>query len=107
MGSTQSRRIGHGAAHHAHHVGDADVARNKVDSERHHHVQRHNEHRDAVELDALVLERREEAGTHLQTYREDKQDEAELLDKLEGGGIHLHTEVTDQDATEQYKSGPQ
>ena len=57
LGSTQSGRIGHGTAHHAHHVGNGEVAGNEVDGECHYHVEAHDEHGNAVELDALVLER--------------------------------------------------
>ena len=54
-----------------------------------------------------MLERGEETGTYLQTDGEDEQDEAELLYKLECGGINLHTEMSHQDAAKQDKGGSQ
>ena len=104
---TKSGSVGHGTAHHAHQVGDGDVPRNQVDGECHHDVEAHDEHGDAIEFDALVLERREEAGAYLQTNGEDEQDEAELLDELERRSIDGHAQVADKDAAKQDKGRSQ
>ena len=77
------------------------------DGHGHGHVEEHDEHGDTVELDTLVLERREETGTHLQTDGENEQDEAELLDELERRRIDGHAQMAGQDAAEQHKRCPE
>ena len=103
LGGTQAGRVGHGSREDAHQVGDAHGAHTIIYSHGHGDVERDDEHSQAVEHQAALLERREEAGAHLQSDREDEQDEAKLLNEFDDVGVDGEAQVSGQDAHEQDK----
>ena len=54
-----------------------------------------------------MFKRREKAGTHLKADRENEQDEAKLLDKLECRRINGHAQMANEKAAKQDKGRTQ
>ena len=52
---------------------------------------------------ATLFKRREKAGTHLHTYREDKQDKTEFSQEVESVPLHGITEVLEQNADKEHE----
>ena len=103
---TESRGVRHGARKDADHRGDRRVGHD-MDHVGRRDAQQHDRRRAAHQRHAAVLERREEAGPHLQSDREDEQDETELLDEVAYVVIDRHAEVAEGDAHEQNPGDPQ
>lgn len=113
VGGTQTGRVGDSSVHRAHHHGQAvgiiGVKEQIVAGEHHSHVEQNGAHGQQIELNATLFETLEEAGTHLQAYAEDKENEAEILDERECG-VRLgrcQAQVTGKDAHKQDKADTQ
>ncbi len=118
----KTRRVGHGTIKHAHRHGEtrfvACVEHEEVKHEQRSHIEQHDADGHKVHLDAVLLERLEEARAHLQTNTVDEQYQSEVLDKVEHlgwtgiasvrvGNTHLVVDVSHHDAGEQHERNPQ
>lgn len=64
------------------------------------HAQKDDGRRQHVQLHAAFLERREEAGSHLQADRVDEQNQPELFDEMDQMLVELHPEMAERDSDE-------
>ena len=64
-------------------------------------AQQHDGRGAAHKRDAAVLEGRDEARAHLQTDREDEEDQSELLHEVAYAVVDCHAEVAQEDADEE------
>ena len=107
IGSTEARSVGHGSAERADHHGQIVDGRNDatqavVEDEHHGYVEHDDARRYAIGLQASLLERSEERGSHLQSDAEDEKNESEVLDEGDDFCVLLdvapHEQVASQDA---------
>ena len=104
----ETRRVGHCTAHDSHKLRDGGVAfrtaLQEIDGDRDADIERYGQHRQHVHLYAAFLERGEETGADLHTYRENEEYQSELTQEVQHVAIYRIAEVAKQDADEQNKS---
>ena len=112
-GGTQAGGVGDGTAQHAHHHGQvaAVLARHAVAVVEYQeeqayaaeHVQQYYAHCQHVHRYSAFLETLKEAGTDLQTYAVDKQNQTEVLHESQGGCCSRQSEVSSQNTGKQHE----
>ncbi len=104
---TESRGVGDGAAHDAHHLPDGGFAVGSAlyveDADGQRHVEQHSRRGQHVELHATLFKRGEEAGPDLHAYGENEEYEAELAQEMQRVVLHHIAEVSHHDAHEQHE----
>ena len=103
LGSTQPGRVGHTTREYAHDLVGLHVACAVVYGQGYNDVEPYDGQCQAIEQQAAFLERREKRGAHLQSYREDKQNESEFLYKLEDVGVDHGAEVAHRKTHKEYE----
>ena len=105
---SEPRGVGHGSAHHAHHLRDLHGASfaSLYPIKAHHekHVEADACQGQHIEAHATLLERGEEAGAHLHTYGENEKDEAEIPKEIESIRCCGVMEMPHQDTDKQHES---
>ena len=104
--STQTRCIGHRTKQHTRHRSYI-LTREQVDKICHHTTQQHDTDRQHIELNAALSKRREETGTHLQTYGIHKQYQSKILSEGLHYWVEVHTEMRHRYRTKQNPSDTQ
>ena len=112
-GSTQTGGICYGTAEHTHHHGQvaAVLASHAIAIVEHkeeqayaaEYIQQYYAYCQQVHGYTALLETLKEARTNLQTYTVDKQNQAEVLHKSQGGGGTGQTEVSCQNTCKKHK----
>ena len=104
LGSTKAGSVGDGSGHYAHH-GVETLACKVVYEYGHSACHQNHSYCKEVHGDSALLEGMEETGAYLQPYRENEQDEAEVLHEGERCGVGAEAEVAENDAYEQDPGG--
>ena len=98
--SSQSWCVGDGSRKNARHGGDAR-ARKREDAQGHHDAQGNDDDAEKIEALAAVLERGEEAGTHLQTDAVDEENQSELLQEMEQVTVEVERIMAEDETDEE------
>ena len=111
VGGSKTGGVGDGAVHGAYHHGQVDgvacVEEQVIAPKHHQDVEEYHQHGHQVEAEAALAEALEEARTHLQTYHEDKEYQAEVLYERKDIGGRRKAHVPGQDADEEHEGGSQ
>ncbi len=101
---TEAGSVGDGSGHDAHHGLEVNIG-NDGDDIGHSHGEKYVHYRQEVHLDSPALKGVEEAGAHLEAYRENKEDKAEFLDETQDLGIGTEAKMAHENADEKNPCG--